>query len=133
MRACSVVLKSSAASSSSANCLSSSATAVFRAMFAEEMDAAEPGMRNSNLLPVKAKGEVRLRSVVSLGKRGSAWTPTLKSSFCLTSQAVSFSIASSMPVSSSPRNMEMIAGGASAAPSLWSLPAEAMEMRSRSW
>ena len=32
------------------------------------MDA--PGMRNSNLLPVKAKGEVRLRSVVSARDAG---------------------------------------------------------------
>ena len=57
----------------------------------------------------------------------------MKSSFSFTSQAVSFSMASSMPVSSSPRNMEMMAGGASAAPRRWSLPAEAMEIRSRSW
>ena len=89
-------------------------------------------MRNSNLLPVKAKGEVRLRSVVSLGKRGRAWTPTLKSSFSRTSQAVSFSMDSSMPVSSSPRKSESMAGGASAAPRRWSLPALATEMRSRS-
>ena len=32
--------------------------------------------RNSNLLPVKAKGEVRLRSVVSRTKRGSTSTPS---------------------------------------------------------
>ena len=39
------------------------------------MDWEEPSMRNSNLLPVKAKGEVRLRSVVSFWMSGSADTP----------------------------------------------------------
>ena len=33
---------------------------------------------SSNLLPVKAKGEVRLRSVLSRAKRGSASTPSFK-------------------------------------------------------
>lgn len=41
----------------------------------EEVDPNTPGMRNSNLLPVKAKGEVRLRSVVSLGMEGSMLIP----------------------------------------------------------
>ena len=36
---------------------------------------AEPSMRNSNLLPVKAKGEVRFRSVVSMARSGSTCTP----------------------------------------------------------
>ena len=35
----------------------------------------EPSILNSNLLPVNAKGEVRLRSVASLGKLGSTSTP----------------------------------------------------------
>ena len=42
---------------------------------AELMDWEEPRERNSNLLPVKAKGEVRLRSVVSLGNLGRMCTP----------------------------------------------------------
>ena len=50
------------------SCLSSSATAVLSTVFASEIDAAEPSIRNSNLLPVKAKGEVRFLSVVSFGK-----------------------------------------------------------------
>ena len=58
-----------------------SATQVLSTTFGPEMDWDAPGMRNSNLLPVKAKGEVRLRSVVSLGNFGSTCTPTLKSSF----------------------------------------------------
>ena len=48
---------------------------------AKRLLMALPGMRNSNLLPVTANGEVRLRSVVSLGKRGSACTPIFSSSF----------------------------------------------------
>jgi hypothetical protein len=35
------------------------------------MGADEPTARNSNLLPVKANGEVRLRSVASIGRTGS--------------------------------------------------------------
>ena len=53
-----------------------SATAAFSMMLAQAMESDEPTMRNSNLLPVKAKGEVRLRSVVSRVKRGRAWTPS---------------------------------------------------------
>ena len=41
--------------------------------------------------------------------------------------------ASTMAPSSSPRKMEMMAGGASFAPKRWSLPAEATDMRSSSW
>ncbi len=57
-------------SSSSANCSSSSAMIVLRMVFGPAMDWLEPRLRNSNLLPVKATGEVRLRSVVSLGDGG---------------------------------------------------------------
>ena len=48
---------------------------VFRTKLAPAIDCNEPTMRNSNLLPVKAKGEVRLRSVVSLGSEGSELVP----------------------------------------------------------
>ena len=40
-----------------------------------EIEDAEPNIRNSNLLPVNANGEVRLRSLVSLRKLGTAATP----------------------------------------------------------
>ena len=43
-----------------------------------------------------------------------------------------FSTCSRMSVSIFPRKIEMIAGGASLAPSRWSLAAEAIEARSRS-
>ena len=39
------------------------------------MDCEEPTALNSNLLPVKAKGDVRLRSVLSLEKSGTTETP----------------------------------------------------------
>ena len=44
-------------------------------MLAQAMESDEPTMRNSNLLPVKAKGEVRLRSVVSRRNLGRTSTP----------------------------------------------------------
>ena len=37
----------------------------------------EPGARNSNLLPVKAKGLVRLRSPGSVGSTGSVSAPII--------------------------------------------------------
>ena len=46
-----------------------------------EMEAEEPRERNSILFPVKAKGEVRFRSVVSFGNFGSMWTPMVISVF----------------------------------------------------
>ncbi len=41
----------------------------------KEIDCDEPTARNSNLLPVKAKGDVRLRSVLSLLTIGSDEMP----------------------------------------------------------
>ena len=40
---------------------------------------------------------------------------------------------SSISVSSSPKNIEIIAGGASFAPRRWSFPAEATDILKRSW
>ena len=48
---------------------------VLSTVFAVAMQSDEPTMRNSNLLPVKANGEVRLRSVASLLRTGSVETP----------------------------------------------------------
>ena len=76
-----------------------------------------PQARNSNLLPVKANGEVRLRSGVVLHKlaqRVSAWgsrTPCVAWTDALPSAS-----SRQPPVSRSPRKMETIAGGASFAP-----------------
>lgn len=116
------LLKSADPSSASANCASSSATIVLSTTFGPEMENAEPSMRNSNLLPVNANGDVRLRSVVSFGKRGRMCTPTFMTSVSRGLYGVSCSIASRIPVSSSPKNIETMAGGASFAPRRWSFP-----------
>ena len=71
-------MKSFEPSSSSAIWQSSSATIVFMIVFVQEIESAEPSIRNSNLFPVKAKGDVRLRSVVSFGKSGRTSTPISK-------------------------------------------------------
>ena len=89
--------------------------------------------RNSNLLPVKANGEVRLRSPASRGSLGSTETPMSSMPPCLLDLAPLPSTCSKMSVSMSPRKIERIAGGASLAPSRWSLPAPAMLMRSSPW
>ena len=52
-------------STSVLNSFSWSAIIVFKTISAEAQFADEPTARNSNLLPVKANGEVRLRSVLS--------------------------------------------------------------------
>ena len=52
-----------------------SATAVLIQVIGNETESFEPAARNSNLLPVKANGEVRLRSVLSLSRSGICWIP----------------------------------------------------------
>jgi hypothetical protein len=54
-----------AASSLSERSSIASATMVLRTVFGNASDWLDPRARNSNLLPVKANGEVRLRSVAS--------------------------------------------------------------------
>ena len=78
---CKALSKFSTPSSTLANCLRVSATAVLRTIFGVETDADEPSIRNSNLLPVNANGEVRFLSVVSLGNFGRVCTPIRISSF----------------------------------------------------
>ena len=48
---------------------------VFNTTFGEEMESEEPTIRNSNLLPVKANGDVLFLSVASLKRSGSVLTP----------------------------------------------------------
>ena len=91
----------------------------------------EPGARNSKRLPVKANGLVRLRSPASLVRSGSVSTPMMSVPFSLEWVAPPLATWSKTSASWSPRKMEMIAGGASLAPSRWSLLAEATEARSR--
>ena len=55
--------------------LRESAKTVFMAMRGPETDCPDPTARNSKRFPVKAKGEVRLRSPGSVGKMGRVSTP----------------------------------------------------------
>ena len=65
-------------SSRSAAARNCSAAIVFKTMFAFAMESEEPTMRNSNLFPVKAKGEVRFRSVPSAQSSGRVFTRVFK-------------------------------------------------------
>src|SRR3954470_5250578 len=93
------------------------------------MLAEEPTARNSNLLPVNANGDVRLRSPASFGSGGRTLTPVWNMPPCLDDLAPPFSICSKTSLSCSPRKIEMIAGGASLAPRRWSLWADAIDRR----
>ena len=106
------------------------ATAALRMVIGHAQLALEPTARNSNLLPVNANGVVRLRSVIS--RRAEIllvtfiWvrSPTL----CSEPSATADTIASR----AEPRYNDMIAGGASLAPSRCSLPDDAIVDRIRS-
>ena len=87
-------------------------------IFGPEIEKAEPSIRNSNLFPVNANGEVLFLSVVSLGILGNADTPISIYSVSLLSYSVLLANDSKIPSSSSPKKIEIIAGGASLAPSL---------------
>ena len=108
-------------STSDLNCLSVSATMVFNTVIEIAQLAEEPTALNSNLFPVNAKGEVRLRSVLSNNNSGIL---LCKSSFKIASSCSSNLLPTRVSMSSNtfakycPTNTEMIAGGASLAPSL---------------
>ena len=89
----------------------------------------EPGARNSKRLPVKANGDVRLRSVLSSSSSGICPKPRLRRFLSSTSMASSielFSNLSSTSLICVPRKDEIMAGGASLAPKRWALVAEAI-------
>ena len=97
------------------------------------MESEEPTIRNSNLFPVKAKGEVLFLSVASFTRSGRVDTPV--SSLPPSKQWAASPVSTSCFTTSSscsPRKMEIMAGGASLAPSLWSLPTSEALWRSRS-
>ena len=118
------------ASTSAANLFKVSATIVFRIVIGCPQFAVEPTARNSNLFPVNAKGEVRLRSVLSINNSGML---RCKSNFKMASSCSSnlvptrLSTSFNTLVKYSPTNTEIIAGGASLAPNLKSLEADAIE------
>ena len=132
---CTAISKLSAFSSLSAASLKASAIMVFNTVFADAIESEEPTIRNSNLFPVNANGEVLFLSVASLSKSGRISTPVFKVPPCLewvaSPVSQSWSITSS---SCSPKKIEMIAGGASFAPSLWSFPTlEADSLNRSAW
>src|SRR4051794_38797962 len=110
-----------------------SATIVFSTVLGKASDMLDPAARNSNLLPVKANGEVRLRSPPCLGSGGGIVVPM--SSICLgvLPSPLPLTIESNSRSSSAPRKIEMIAGGASLAPRRWSWPELATLARSSAW
>ena len=73
---------------------SDSATMVLSTVFGPAMFCEAPTARNSNLLPVKANGLVRLRSPASRGSLGSTETPVSIRPPCLVLLAPPFSICS---------------------------------------
>jgi len=120
---CIQAVTSAVFSTSSAISARTSATIVLSTKVGPAVDCVEPTIRNSNLLPVNAKGEVRLRSVQSFGRGGRLEIPSLSWPPCFDVFAPSAASCSKMSVSWSPRKIETIAGGASLAPSRCSLPA----------
>ena len=105
---------------------SASATAALSSTIGKAIDADDPTARNSNLLPVNANGDVRLRSVLSFSISGSRATPSLIMACDALADVLPAAIDSITRVSMEPMNTEMIAGGASLAPSRCSLPLDAM-------
>ena len=93
----------------------------------------DPSARNSNLLPVKANGEVRLRSPPCIGSGGRTGVPSPSTEAGVCGSPSPEASASKTFSSSAPRKIEMIAGGASLAPSRWSWPMFATEARSSPW
>ncbi len=106
---------------------------MFRTVFGKASDMLDPSARNSNLLPVKANGEVRLRSPPSSGSGGSTVVPRSRNEAGVLGSPSPVEIASNTFSSSAPRKIEMIAGGASFAPRRWSWPMFATEARSSPW
>ena len=107
-----------------------SATIVLSTVFGHAGEEFEPSARNSNLLPVNANGLVRLRSPPCSGSGGSTGVPRPRNEPGFEGCTLPDSIAEKTFSSSAPRKIEMIAGGASLAPSRWSCPAEAIDARS---
>src|ERR687884_590671 len=93
-----------------------SATIVFSTVFGSESDMLDPSARNSNLLPVKANGLVRLRSPPCIGSGGSTGVPRPRKEPGVCGSPSPDSIASNTFPSSAPRKIEMIAGGGAHGP-----------------
>ena len=122
-------------STSFLNCINCCEIALFRTVIAAALLADAPTALNSKRLPVNAKGEVRLRSVLSRRISGIFPTSSLSSVF---SSGVIFLLVTLISSSSSmaeilfPTNTDIMSGGASLAPSLKELLADTILARSRS-
>ena len=103
-------------SSSLAMRSTASATITLSTVFGSDGDCDDPSARNSNLLPVKANGLVRLRSPGSFSSSGSDGWPSFMTPSASSRLDSPRSIVSNTCMSRSPRKIEMIAGGASFAP-----------------
>ena len=125
-------MRASTAALKSINC---SATIVFNTVIGTAQLAVLPTARNSNLFPVKANGEVRLRSVLSSNTSGmrpiSSFNAVLSSGVSLPALML-VSSSSRSDDSCEPMKALMMAGGASLAPKRWSLPTDAMAARTTS-
>ena len=126
--------EASSTSNLALNSRSCSATAALRVVIAPAQLAEEPTARNSKRLPVKAKGDVLLRSVLSTNISGISTSPRLWPFFPAISIGVSEGTSRSFlktPVMVRPRNAETMAGGASFPPRRCALVAEAIEAFSK--
>ena len=103
-------------SNSSAISIISCAKIAFKIVFGPATDCEEPAARNSNLFPVNANGEVLFLSVLSFEKVGTTSTPVLNLSFSFSFVSSPVTIISTKLSNVFPKNIEMIAGGASLAP-----------------
>ena len=105
---------------------------VFRTVIETAQFAVDPTARNSNLFPVKAKGDVRFLSVLSNMTSGMRPISSFKA---VLSSGVNFpalmlvSKASNNSDNCDPMNALMMAGGASFAPRRWSFPTDAIAAR----
>ena len=106
-------------STAALNSFNWSATAALRAIMADAQLAEEPTALNSKRLPVKANGDVRLRSVLSIRRSGICGAPDFLSSLPARFTNSFLSLVSNLSriwLNWFPTNIEMIAGGASFAP-----------------
>ena len=119
-------------STSDLNSISCLATIVFSTVMGMAQFWFDPTARNSNLLPVNANGEVRFLSVLSNNTSGIF--PTTLSFKSVFSCGDSFPLETCSKLSNTvescePIKTEIMAGGASFAPSRWSFPALATDER----
>ena len=107
------------ASTSDLNCFKVAAMIVLSTVIGLAQFAEDPTARNSNLFPVNAKGEVRLRSVLSISNSGMLLWISILSKLSSVSSILdvtrSFTSVKTL-LRYCPINTEMMAGGASLAP-----------------